>query len=113
MDFDWKSFKKKADESMKKSADSLLAQFNTLRAGGANPAILERVFVDSYGSMVPLNTIARVSSTGSQQLVIEPFEKSQCKDIEKAISLASLNLTPTNDGSGIIRINVSKFMDSI
>lgn len=53
--------------------------------------------------MTPLNQIARVAASGSQQLVVEPFEKSLLKDIEKAISMANLNLTPTNDGSGTLR----------
>jgi ribosome recycling factor len=50
--------------------------------------------------------VARVGTSGSQQLVIEPFDKTICKEIEKAISTSDLNLTPTNDGSGIVRINV-------
>lgn len=48
---------------------------NTLRAGGANPAILDRVFVDYFGTMTPLTQVARVAASGSQQLVIEPFDK--------------------------------------
>ena len=91
---------------MKKSLEALSSQYNTLRAGAANPSVLDRVFVDSYGSITPLNQIARVSTSGSQQLVIEPFDRALLKEIEKAISQASLNLTPTNDGSGVIRINI-------
>jgi len=106
MEFDWKGLKKKTDESYKKTADALSSNFNSLRAGAANPAILDRVFVDAYGSMTPLNQVARIGTSGPQQLVIEPFDKSQAKDIEKAISVSNLNLTPNNDG-GIIRINVS------
>ena len=106
MDFDWKGLKKKTEESYKKTTDALSSNFNSLRAGAANPAILDRVFVDAYGSMTPLNQVARVGTSGPQQLVIEPFDKSQAKDIEKAISVSNLNLTPNNDG-GIIRINVS------
>ncbi len=106
MEFDWTTFKKKSEESYKKSADALSSQFNTLRAGGANVNILDRVFVDNFGSITPLNQVARISTAGSQQLVIEPFDKSITKEIEKAISSSSLNLTPTNDGSGVIRINV-------
>lgn len=101
--------KKKADEAMKKSSDSLTSQFNTLRASGANPAILDRILVESFGALTPLNQVARVAAQGSQQLVVEAFDKSMVKEIEKAISTASLNLTPTNDGSGTIRINVSDY----
>ena len=105
-EFDWKGMKKNADDAMKKSLEALTSQYNTLRAGAANPQVLDRVFVDSYGSLTPLNQIARVSTSGSQQLVIEPFDRALLKEIEKAISQASLNLTPTNDGSGVIRINI-------
>lgn len=106
MEFDWKGLKKKAEDSFKKTADALSSNFNSLRAGAANPAILDRVFVESYGAMTPLNQLARIGTSGPQQLVIEPFDKSTCKDIEKAISVSNLNLTPNNDG-GVIRINVS------
>ena len=105
MEFDWKGLKKKADDSFKKSTDALSSNFNSLRAGAANPAILDRVFVESFGAMTPLNQLARVGTSGSQQIVIEPFDKSTSKDIEKAISVSNLNLTPTSDG-GTIRINV-------
>ena len=67
-EFDWKGLKKKTDDAMKKSVDALGGSFNTLRAGGANPAILDRVMVDNYGSMVPLNSIARVGNQGLQTL---------------------------------------------
>ncbi len=107
MEFEWKGLKKKTDDAMKKSAEALTSQFNTLRAGAANPAILDRVLVDSYGSLTPLNQVARIATQGSQQLVIEPFDRAMLKEIEKAISQASLNLTPNNDGSGAIRINVN------
>jgi ribosome recycling factor len=105
-EFVWKTFRKGTEEKMTKSLDSIQAQFNTLRAGGANPAMLDRIFVDVFGTPTPLQQVARVGSSGSQQLVIEPFDKSICKEIEKAISSSDLNLTPTNDGSGIVRINV-------
>lgn len=91
---------------MTKSLESIQSQFGTLRASGANPAILDRVFVDYFGSPTPLKEVARVGSSGSQQLVVEPFDKSVVKEVEKAIATSGLNLTPTNDGSGVIRINV-------
>jgi ribosome recycling factor len=69
--------------------------------------MLDRIFVDYFGTPTALNQIARVSTSGAQQLVIEPFDKSVCKEIEKAISNSDLNLTANNDGTGIIRINVS------
>ena len=68
--------------------------------------MLDRIFVDYFGTPTALNQIARVSTSGAQQLVIEPFDKSISKLIEKAISNSDLNLTANNDGTGIIRINV-------
>jgi len=104
--FDWKAFKKGTEEKMSKSLENIQTQMNTLRAGGASPGMLDRVFVDQYGTPTPLGQVARVATSGAQQLVIEPFDKSLVKEIEKAISTSDLNLTPTNDGSGVIRINV-------
>lgn len=105
-EFSFKDMRKTTEDKMKKSLDALQLQFSSLRAGGANPTMLDRVNVDYFGSMTPLNQVARVSAQGSQQLVVEPFDKSLLKDIEKAIITADLNLNPTNDGSGVIRIMV-------
>ena len=105
-EFSFKDMRKTTEDKMKKSLDALQLQFSSLRAGGANPTMLDRVNVDYFGSMTPLNQVARVSAQGSQQLVVEPFDKSLLKEIEKAIITADLNLNPTNDGSGVIRIMV-------
>lgn len=64
---------------------------------------MDRVVLDYFGTMTPLNQLARIAATGSQQLVVEPFDRSLLKDIEKAITMANLNLTPTNDGTGTLR----------
>lgn len=82
--------------------------FTFYMTGGASTSMLDRIFVDYFGTPTALNQVARVSTSGAQQLVIEPFDKSVCKEIEKAISNSDLNLTANNDGTGIIRINVSK-----
>lgn len=105
MEFLWKPVKKGVEEKMNKCLESIQQQFNTLRASGANPAILDRVMVDYFGSITPLNQLARVSSSGSQQLVVEPFDKASMKEIEKAIATSNLNLTPNSDGN-VIRINL-------
>ena len=97
-EFDFKTFKKDIDGKMSKSLESIQGQFNTIRAGQANPSLLDRIFVDYFGTMTPLNQVARVATAGSQQIVIEPFDKSVLKEIEKAISQSDLNLTPQNDG---------------
>ncbi len=104
-EFDWKGVKKQTEEKMGKCLESMQQQFNTVRAGAANPALLDRVTVDYYGAATPLSQVARVSVSGSQSLIIDPFEKNLIKEIEKAILTSKLNLNPTNDGS-IVRINL-------
>lgn len=97
--FDFKNYRKDVDAKMTKSIDALQNQFNTIRAGQATTSMLDRVFVDYFGTPTPLNQVARVSTQGSQTLVVEPFDKAVAKEIEKAIATSDLNLTPTNDGS--------------
>jgi ribosome recycling factor len=97
--FDFKGFRKDVDAKMTKSVDALQNQLNTIRAGQASTSMLDRVFVDYFGTPTPLSQVARVSTQGSQTLVIEPFDKTVAKEIEKAIATSDLNLTPTNDGS--------------
>ncbi len=104
-EFNWKALKKSTEDKMTKCLDSIQQQFNSIRAGGANPALLDRVIVDYYGVKTPLNQVARISASNSQQLTVDPFEKKLLKEIENAISKSDLNLTPNNDGS-VIRINL-------
>ena len=104
--FEWKPFKKGIDDKMGKCVDSTQNQFNSIRAGGANPSLLDRIFVDDFGVPTPLNQVARVAASGSQQLVVEPFDKTLLKEIEKAITTSDINITPVNDGSGMIRLNI-------
>eukprot|EP00596_Hydrurales_sp_CCMP1899_P007567 CAMPEP_0119036154 /NCGR_PEP_ID=MMETSP1177-20130426/3667_1 /TAXON_ID=2985 /ORGANISM="Ochromonas sp, Strain CCMP1899" /LENGTH=189 /DNA_ID=CAMNT_0006995539 /DNA_START=230 /DNA_END=799 /DNA_ORIENTATION=- len=111
MVFMWKDFKKSSEERMGKSVDNIQSQMNTLRASGASTAMLDRIFVNYFDTPTALKEIARVSTSGAQQLVIEPFDKSVCKEIEKAISNSDLNLNANNDGTGIIRINVPQLTE--
>jgi len=104
-EFNWKNTKKATEEKMNKCIESIQQQFNTVRAGGANPALLDRVVVDYYGAKTPLSQVARITASSAQQLSIDPFEKIMLKEIELAISKADLNLTPTNDGT-VVRINL-------
>eukprot|EP01031_Cornospumella_fuschlensis_P037787 gene37787-45905_t len=104
-EFNWKATKKATEDKMTKSIDTVQQQFNTIRAAGANPAMLDRVSVMYYGTPTPLSQVARVASSGAQQLVVDPFEKGMLKDIEKAILEADLNVSPVNDGS-VVRINI-------
>jgi ribosome recycling factor len=105
MEFDWKVAKKAGEDNMGSTIDSIQSQLNTIRTGGANPNILDRVMVEYYGSMTPLNQIARVAANGASQLIVEPFDKASMKDIESAIALSDLNLNPNSDGA-VLRINI-------
>lgn len=94
-----------ANERMTKAIDSYKRDLATVRTGRANPAMLDRVMVDYYGSPTPVNQIAGISVVEGRQLVIKPYDRSSLKDIERGIYEADLGLTPQNDGE-IIRINV-------
>ena len=90
-------------EKMEKSIKALQNQLNTIRAGRANPAVLDRVTVDYYGTPTAINQMAAVSVAEARILVISPWDKSCLNSIEKAIQAANLGVNPTNDGS-VIRI---------
>ena len=92
------------EERMEKTIESLKKSLSLIRTGRANPAILNNVTVDYYGVDTPINQIASISVPEAQTLMIKPYDKGILKDIEKAIQLADLNLTPQNDGT-VIRIN--------
>lgn len=94
-----------ASERMTKAIDSYKRDLATVRTGRANPAMLDRVMVNYYGSPTPVNQIAGISVVEGRQLVIKPYDRSSLKDIERGIYEADLGLTPQNDGE-IIRINV-------
>ena len=92
-------------ERMSKTIDSFKRDLTTVRTGRANPAMLDRVMVNYYGSPTPVNQIAGISVVEGRQLVIKPYDKSSIKDIEHGIYEAELGLTPQNDGE-LIRIMV-------
>ncbi|MGM8214501.1 ribosome recycling factor [Bacillaceae bacterium W0354] len=92
-------------ERMGKSVQAFGRQLSTVRAGRANPSILDSVFVEYYGANTPLNQLSTVSAPEPRLLVISPFDKSAVENIEKAILKADLGLTPNNDGN-VIRINI-------
>lgn len=110
-EFEWKSYRASVTEKMQTSIDAIQGQLNTLRASGANPAMLDRVFVEYFGSLTPLNQVASVGTNGPNQLTIDPFDKTILGEIEKAISMSDLNLNPQNDGTGLIRINVPQLTE--
>ena len=94
-----------AEKRMKSAIETLKKEFGTIRTGRANPALLDRVEVEYYGTSTPLKSLANITVTDARTLTIQPFDKSAAKEIEKAIVGSQLGLTPNIDG-GIIRISI-------
>lgn len=92
-----------AKEKMDKTCSVYQREMVALRAGRANPQLLDRITVDYYGSATPLNQVGAISSPEARMLVIQPWESNMIKEIEKAIQKSDLGLNPTNDGK-IIRL---------
>jgi len=88
-------------ERMQKSLDAFESNIGSVRTGRANPAVLNRVMVDYYGSSMPLPQIASISSPDARTLVIAPFDKSASQAIEKAIQESDLGFNPNNQGDSI------------
>ncbi len=91
------------EDKMNKTLDNLMAEYGTIRAGRANPKVLERIRVDYYGTPTPIQQVGNVSVPEPRMLLIQPWEKSLLKAIEKAILTSDLGINPTNDGS-VIRL---------
>ncbi len=91
------------DEKMQKSYDNLLGEFGTIRAGRANPHVLDKIRVDYYGTPTPLQQVANVTVPEPRMIQIQPWEATLVKEIEKAILCSDLGLNPTNDGK-VIRL---------
>src|SRR5690625_2576475 len=92
-------------KKMDLAIQSFTKNLATVRAGRANPAILNNVMVDYYGAPTPLNQLATVTAPEARLLVITPFDKSTIGDIEKAIQKADLGLSPSSDGN-VVRISI-------
>lgn len=90
---------------MEKSIEHLKNELSSLKAGRANPAILDRIVVSMYGTEMPLNQMASISAPESRLLTITPYDKSAISAIEKAILHSDLSLNPSNDGK-MIRLNL-------
>ncbi|AYE33079.1 ribosome recycling factor [Clostridium septicum] len=101
---------KTAEEKMQKTISVLQKDLSTMKAGRANPTMLDRIQVDYYGSLCPLNQVANISAPEPRVLVITPWEKNILKDIEKAILVSDLGINPSNDGS-IIRLIVPELTE--
>ena len=92
-----------AKERMEKTMKVLESDFAAIRAGRANPAVLDRIMVDYYGTPTPIQQMAAVSVSDARILVIQPWDKSSLKSIEKAIQASDLGINPANDGT-VIRL---------
>lgn len=92
-----------AEEKMVKSIDALVREFGAVRAGRANPSVLDRIVVDYYGTPTPVNQMAAVSVTEARVLQIQPYDASTLKSIEKAILVSDIGINPQNDGR-VIRL---------
>ena len=92
-----------AKEKMNKSLKALDKEFAAIRAGRANPAVLDKVQAEYWGTLTPINQMASVSVSEARILVIQPYDKSALKSIEKAIQASDIGINPTNDGT-VIRL---------
>ena len=94
---------KKNDERMQRRIDHLVDEYKSIRAGRANAAVLDKVTVDYYGVPTPINQLAAISVTEARTLVIQPYDVSTLKNIEKAIQMSDVGINPQNDGK-ILRL---------
>mgnify|MGYP000816432472 FL=1 len=94
---------KEFEEKMNKTIDTLLEDYATIRAGRANPHVLDKIKVDYYGTPTPLQQVGNITVPEPRMIQIAPWEKSLIKEIEKAILCSDVGITPSNDGS-VIRL---------
>lgn len=98
----------KLDETkaqMDKTIEATKRSFNSVRTGRANAALLDRVSVEYYGAETPIKSLANISTPDASTIAIQPFDMGSLGDIERAIALSDIGLTPSNDGK-IIRLNI-------
>jgi len=96
---------KQSEERMQKTIESLEKSFSQVRTGKANPAILNNIMINYWGSDTPLYQLASISAPDPQTIAVKPYDKSLVKEIEKAILVANLGFNPNNDGE-IVRIPI-------
>jgi len=89
------------EEKMQKSINNLQENFNSIRAGRANPHVLDKIKVDYYGTPTPIQQVGNISVPEARIIQIAPWENKMIKEIEKAINMSDLGINPTNDGSTI------------
>ena len=94
---------KKNDERMQRRIDHLVDEYKSIRAGRANPAVLDKITVDYYGVPTPINQLSSISVTEARTLVIQPYDASSLRSIEKAIQMSDVGINPSTDGK-VIRL---------
>lgn len=101
---------KLAEEKMKKTISVLNSDLGTMKAGRANPTMLDKIQIEAYGSMCPINQVANISAPEPRVLSIAPWDKSMLKDIERAILTSDLGINPSNDGI-VIRLVIAELTE--
>ena len=99
-----------AGERKGKSVESATHEFTSVRTGRASPGLLDRVIVDYYGAMTPLNQISTISAPEARLLSVQPYDKSSIKAIEKAINESDIGLSPSNDGN-VVRLVIPELTE--
>jgi ribosome recycling factor len=99
-----------ARDRMKKSVEATVHNFSSIRAGRANPHLLDRVVVDYYGAQTPLKQLATINAPEARLITIQPYDKSAMKSIERAIQESDLGLNPGNDGA-IVRLTLPEMTE--
>ena len=90
------------ENKMKKALENVVSRLTNIRAGRANPALVNGIMVEYYGVPTPIQSVANITAPEPKQLLIKPFDKTCIKDIEKAISEANIGINPTNNGEMVI-----------
>ena len=89
------------EEKMKKSYDNLVSELSSIRAGRANPHVLDKIKVNYYGTPTPIQQVGNISVPEARIILIQPWEKSLIKEIEKAINMSDIGINPTSDGNSV------------
>lgn len=98
------------EEKLAKSMDNLKEELNAVRAGRANPALLDRVEVNYYGTATPLKQLANISAPDPRTLLVTPFDPKSVGDIERAILAANIGINPVNDGK-VVRLAIPQLTE--
>ncbi|NES23587.1 MAG: ribosome recycling factor [Symploca sp. SIO3E6] len=93
------------ESHMQKAVEATQRAFNSIRTGRANTSLLDRVMVEYYGTPTPLKSLANINTPDASTITIQPYDKNSLTQIEKAISLSDIGLTPNNDGE-VVRLNI-------